>query len=139
MAPSVLRAATAKLGAGVWSGQELETLTIGQRVPVNPMTSYDALGKIIDKYNSLVTAPHQIDRDRLVRLRDTLAHGRPLARRQEDFPRLLKFGREEGGTVPVEAVIDMTDEWLVAQREFVLAAATIVGRRVGWLGPDEED
>src|SRR5438094_506073 len=73
----LLRAAVAKLGAGEWSGPDLEKLAVGQRVPVNSMTSYDALGKIIDKYNSLVTAPHRIDRDRLVALRDAIAHGRP--------------------------------------------------------------
>src|SRR5216117_3606119 len=59
------------------AGHTLDSLKIGDAVPINAMTDYSSLGELIDRYNRLVerSSPGlQVDRS-LVSLRDALAHG----------------------------------------------------------------
>jgi hypothetical protein len=86
-------------------------------VPKNYLTNYDPLGRLIDKYNARLSARErpqfEVDRS-LVNVRDAIAHGR-LCSPVEGFPlTLYKFGKpdEKTGSVPVEAVISVSDEWL---------------------------
>jgi len=61
----------------------------------------------------------RLDVQRLVDLRDQLAHGR-LAAGAPTFPlTLLKFGKAVNGKVPVQARIDMTEAWFLEQRALV--------------------
>ena len=69
---------------------------------------------VLKRYNQQVSAAHRIDAERVVELRDALAHGRmfgfgPKGRHL----RLLKFdkNRDKQGKVLVTMAIDMTEGW----------------------------
>jgi hypothetical protein len=62
---------------GIPYGTDLYSYPVGTEVPESELTSYDTLGKLIDKYNRQVKARgyEEIDRT-LIEIRDALAHGR---------------------------------------------------------------
>jgi len=83
----------------------------GDRFPENALTSYASLGPMIDAYNESAKTP--IDRS-LVALRDTIAHGRILAKddASQHFV-LVKFTRPDGsGDVRVETSYELTFDWM---------------------------
>jgi hypothetical protein len=82
----------------------------GDRFPQNALTSYASLGPLIDAYNETAKTP--IDRS-LVALRDTIAHGRILAK-DEASPHfvLVKFARPDGSDVSVETSYGLTFDWM---------------------------
>lgn len=85
----------------------------GDRLPENALTSYDSLGQLIDAYNE--TARKPIDRS-LVALRDTIAHGRVLAKddASQHFV-LAKFTKPGGNSVAVETRYELTFDWMNEQ------------------------
>jgi hypothetical protein len=86
---------------------------VGDSFPVNALTSYDSLGQLIEAYNA--TASIKIDLS-LVRLRDTLAHGRVLCADDVWVKfSLMKFTRPESGSVTVETRYDLTLDWMDKQ------------------------
>jgi hypothetical protein len=91
----------------------LFTANVGDKFPVNALTSYASLGDLIDAFNK--TAPVHIDRS-LVTLRDTLAHGRVLCA-DPAWPNLVlaKMGKPANGTVAVETFYDMSIDWMNSQ------------------------
>jgi hypothetical protein len=86
----------------------------GDRFPENALTSYASLGPMVDAYNETAQTP--IDRS-LVALRDTIAHGRILAKddASQHFV-LVKFTRPDGsGGVSVERSYEVTFDWMSEQ------------------------
>lgn len=96
----------------------------GELVPVDPLTSYDSLGKTLKAYNRAIAhdpkySKYNVDRAALVKLRDAIAHGRVfVCKPGRGVMKLVKCGRPRASTttiaptvVPVETVADMTEEW----------------------------
>lgn len=111
------RAAVARMSRVRWGG--LNAMQPCQLVPEDPMTNYDQLGTVLQKFNGLASAKFQLDVEKIVDLRDQLAHGRVSAI-TPDFPlTLLKFGIPAKGMVRVLARIEMTEAWFAQQRRFV--------------------
>jgi hypothetical protein len=105
---------------------DLLALQPGQWVQENPMTNYDQLATVLDKFNGRVSSRWQLDVARLVTLRDQLAHGRTAAN-ASIFPlTLLKFGRPAKGMVQVKSRSDMTEAWFNEHRLFLHEALTAV-------------
>jgi len=100
---------------------------IGDRLPENALTSYASLGLLIDAYNE--TAKNPVDRS-LVTLRDTIAHGRVLAKDYES-PQfaLVKFTRPYGSRVDVETRYELTFDWMNGQIKRVGEAIDLVKMR----------
>ena len=114
---------------GSQSGVDLRALQPGQWVLEDPMTNYDQLTAVLEKFNALVSPRRQLDVARIVDLRDQLAHGR-VSSGMPTFPlMLLKFGKPVNGKVPVVARIEMTDAWFREQRTLVHEAIQTVHLR----------
>jgi hypothetical protein len=110
----------------------LFTANVGDKFPVNALTSYVSLSELIDAFNK--TPPVPIDRS-LVTLRDTLAHGRVLCA-DPVWPNfvLAKMGRPTNGTVAVETFYDMSIHWMnsqIARTREALEQATARYRELG--------
>lgn len=90
---------------------DLATLTEGTTVEENALTNYDSLGKVIDKFNSEFTKENWItEKEKIVRLRDALAHGRFIS----SFPspiKFYKFSKPKAGKVNIELIEELTIEW----------------------------
>ena len=110
----------------------LFTADVGDSFPVNALTSYAALGGLIDAYNQTATAP--VDRS-LVTLRDTLAHGRILCADDVwvNFS-LMKFTKPKNGRVTVETRYELTLDWMYEQIGRVGAALDLTTARYRELG-----
>jgi len=77
---------------------------VGQRLPLNALTSWDSLGQLINRYNQL-----QSDEGRtelidpsISTVRDMFAHGRILKDRQDTNLTLVRLKKPRGGSVTVE-------------------------------------
>lgn len=92
---------------------QLPQVRQGDLVEVNAFTNGDDLNQTLEKYNKCVPLEYRIDVQPLVRLRDSLAHGRTFGYGQMNHLRLLKFGRKKdsSGRLVVERAEDMTDDW----------------------------
>ena len=120
---TTLRLAMEQLEPNLAAHWHWGALQVGQAVPYDALADYRGLRTTIERYNGLVPAPNRIDAERLVALRDALAHGRVFPMGDTGFPmRLVKFGPSAGTTFPVEQVADMTQEWLQEQISLVGAA-----------------
>lgn len=89
----------------------------GGEVVEDAFTAYEGFDATLRRYNGVVAVSHRLDREALVGLRDMLAHGRIIGQGPTSFPFVIvKFGKDKGrGTIPVEAVVEMTLEWFAAQ------------------------
>ncbi len=104
-------------------GADLNGFRPGDVVPVNALTDYDGLGRLIDRYNVLVSSAHPewvID-PTVVSLRDALAHGRVSATDPSNNLFLLKFDRPSGDETTVTFAQEVTLDWLKAQNQSVVA------------------
>ena len=92
----------------------------GEWVRRTPITDPDPLGPMLIRFNELVPEEDRLDVERLVRLRDTLAHGRIASRELNSPMDLVKFARkpDSAGRIQVETVLVMTDQWFEAQKNF---------------------
>jgi len=101
--------------------RSLKKMRIGQYVAENPFTNYDSLKRLIDKYNKRVETGakgYAVD-EKIVKLRDAIAHGRTFAY-GPDMPMLLmKFSRPKEGMVKVEFSAVMTIDWFDKQIKWV--------------------
>ena len=91
---------------------DLESVTVGDIVPLNSITDYDSLGRLIDRFNAYchsqgVGAELSME---LVSLRDAIAHGRVLTRTALPM-RISKFSRPRNGEVRVEYHQTMDQAW----------------------------
>jgi len=87
-------------------------VAVGTELPVDHLTNYDPLGRLIDKYNE--TNP-PLDKY-LVDLRDALAHGRVMGEIESNHYRLLKFSKPVNGMVEVTHNEELTEEWLMSRK-----------------------
>jgi hypothetical protein len=105
---------------------------VGDRFPVNAMTSYASLGQLIAAYNETANTPVAPS---FVTLRDTLAHGRVLCADQSWVNlSLMKFSRPDGGNVTVETRYDLTLAWMNDQIARVATTLELVTARYRELG-----
>ena len=93
-------------------GVSLRTAKPGERLPLNALTSWDTLEKLIKAFNQISATP--IDSELKI-LRDAFAHGRLLGADEWDQFALMKFFPPDSNGVVVEARYDLTLEWMNEQ------------------------
>ena len=86
------------------------------------MTTWASLRELIKQFNKTVPCEYTLDEDRIVDLRDALAHGFTHIKHPSSPTRLIKFGKPRNEMVPVEIAVDMTREWLAEQRKATFEA-----------------
>lgn len=115
-------------------------LQAGQQVPETVMTAWESLRELMRKFNKTAPSEYRLDIDRIVDLRDALAHGFTHIKRPGSPTRLIKFGKPRNRRVPVEIAVDMTPEWLAEQRKVTFDAfGRIVAYTKDYPGPIEID
>jgi hypothetical protein len=85
-------------------------LKLGDTVPEDPMTNYDSLGGLIDKYNRIAPIELQIAKG-IVAVRDAIAHGRVFSDTQSLPMRLFKFDKPKNGVAPVAFAVTLDQDW----------------------------
>jgi hypothetical protein len=116
---------------GLPHGEDMFLYPVGTSLPLNDITSYDALDKLIRKFNVVAARQGLPEIDiSLVEVRDALAHGRVSATAQGETLRLVKFTRPISGQVTVAFNVEMSKEWLGNQRRRVYEAMQIVVARL---------
>jgi hypothetical protein len=102
---------------GIPPGTDIYAVPVRSELPESEMTSYDSLGELIDKYNTLArdNGLSEIDRG-IVDLRDALAHGRVSAAVPSADLRLLKFSKPKNGKVTVTFNALLSEDWFSEQR-----------------------
>lgn len=108
----------------------------GDWVELSPLTNNLDLRGVLEKYNKVAKSHRVDDIDRIVNLRDALAHGRVFGRGPIQTAislRLLKFEREAKDTkVQVAMAEDMTKEWFNDNIEFLLNSFDKIRIALGW-------
>lgn len=88
---------------------EIFTYNEGDEIICNEMTNYDTLGNLIDEFNKICNKNNKLDKDRITRLRDGLAHGRIVSPTKDGTMTLFKFSKPRKDTPQiVECTIKMT-------------------------------
>lgn len=91
---------------------ELPQVKEGDLIEVNAFTNADDLNQTLSKYNKRVPANCRVEIMPIVRLRDSLGHGRTFGVGRTNHLRLVKFSKKQmNGKVLAEVAQDMTDEW----------------------------
>lgn len=129
-------------GSGVRGDRvDYQNLKVGDLVPENAFTSYDDLGKLIDKYNERVPCFElTVDRS-VVDLRDALAHGRVLAFAEFGPWHLLKFakpnfGKPERERVMVTDAVQMNAAWFSEQVKLISTQTQKLVHAIQMVGGD---
>jgi hypothetical protein len=99
----------------------LDSLAIGDEVPVNPFTDYSSLPELIHRYNDSRSSGEQRVDPTVIELRDALAHGRISGPVGSAHFSVVKFEKPKDGTTRVAFVAELTPEWLRQQRRRVAA------------------
>ena len=94
----------------------LERALPGALVPLDAFTDYRSLGQLISACRNVRGGP--VVDAAIVRLRDALAHGRVYAKSAGPPLHLLKFGKQQGGMVPIEYNESISLDWLARQQAF---------------------
>ncbi len=82
----------------------------GDTAPEDPMTNYDSLGNLIDKYNKLAPKELRVAKG-IVTIRDAIAHGRAFSDTQSLPLNLYKFDKPKNGMVAVTVVVTLDQDW----------------------------
>ena len=95
----------------------LRQLQVGQWVDLNPFNSSESLRPVVNDYNKLVSRYDiglKVDIERIVDLRDSLAHGRLFSFEQSSIPMVLfRFGQcHVNKKTELKSVTIMTNAWL---------------------------
>jgi hypothetical protein len=106
----------------------------GNLVPLNWITSWHQLGKLIDEYNrreQQLGSKDLLDTG-IVDIRHAIAHGRVIGLSTEEPLRLLRFSKPVDGasTVALERRYTVTIEWMGEQVRMVRAAILTVHARI---------
>ena len=114
------------------SAWKIADLNVGELLPVDHISSYDSLRKLINQYNNRSPGSNrQIDIG-LVDLRDALAHGRITSVSHFSIPVLIRFAEPEkhADVVAVTERHVMTIEWMDSQVGRVHSAGAKVDARI---------
>jgi hypothetical protein len=84
---------------------DLDSLQVGDVVPLNPFTDYSTLGHLVERCDAEGLA---IDR-RVVQIRDALAHGRIASSKPQGPDLLLKFSQPK----PTDTTVRVTEAYLL--------------------------
>lgn len=111
----LLRAVLASRFPGEGAGLD-ESLPVGTVIAATPLTDYDQLRRLSRKFNDLMVEEGKpgIDYQRLVDVRDALAHGRVFTKVESNDFTLMKFGRPKDGSVTVTFNEVLSQEWFRA-------------------------
>jgi hypothetical protein len=85
-------------------------LKAGATVSEDPMTNYDSMGTLIEKYNKIAPKELRI-KDGLVAVRDAIAHGRVFSDTPDLPMRLFKFDKPKKGLVSVTFAETLDQRW----------------------------
>jgi len=97
----------------------LNTIKIGDKVPVTALTDFDSLGELVARFNAKAD-PNAAIGPGVVDLRNTLAHARIYSPTEQPPFRLVRFGKPARGLVEVVSVVDNLDaKWFDAQAALV--------------------
>lgn len=98
-------------------GAQLESLSVGDEVTENAFTSFDTLRQLIAAYNTHVAdhAAHLRVDERIVNLRDAIAHGRVSAPVEAEHLRLIKFSNPRHGALVVLVNEELNPSWFTEQ------------------------
>lgn len=114
---------------GIPYGTNIYSFPVGTELPESELTSYDPLGKLIEKFNAEMSTRGLSGIDpKLVEVRDALAHGRVSAASVDDNLRLLKFDRPVNGRVRVVFNERLTEAWFASQKKRVYEAIQFVAK-----------
>ena len=112
---------------GIPYGIDIYIYPVGSEVPESELTSYDSLGKLIEKFNDEMNIRGLPNIDPgIVEIRDALAHGRISSAFPNDYLRLIKFDKPIDGKVRVAFNELMTDTWFATQKKRVKDALLYV-------------
>lgn len=90
----------------------LDILKVGDIVDENALTNYDPLGKVIERFNSFFKKEDWVvEKDKIVQLRDILAHGRLISFKLNYPVKIFKFAKPVKGNVKLEFTEEMTSDW----------------------------
>lgn len=107
----------------------------GDWVELSPLTNDLDLRGVLERYNK-AAKEYRVDIERIVNLRDALAHGRVFGRGPIQTAisfRLLKFEREaKDKKVQVAMAKDMTKEWFNENIEFLLKSLEKIRIALEW-------
>jgi sulfate adenylyltransferase subunit 1 (EFTu-like GTPase family) len=116
----LLRKAIAKKSPRSTADLDFESLKQGQKI--DP----PSFEKLVELFNKVAPAADRLDRKALGMLDAALTRGRA-----DDAGRLLLFGPEKGKKAPVDAVIELNDEWFASQRELLRLSLERVRKILG--------
>jgi len=116
---------------------DLQRMKVGDIVTENQLTNYDTLGELINKYNHEIADVYSFSRvdEKMVALRDAIAHGRVTSSELTEHSRLIKFNKPEDGKVTVTFSEEMNFEWIskktkeVIEKSHSIIAATFKIKR----------
>ena len=98
---------------------EIGRLKKGQKVPANPLTDYSTLLSLIKTYNKSVIDEVKVD-ERIVEIRDLIAHGRVICIDQSDQNcKIFKFSKVKDKHVTVTDFEVFNKKWITESRNFV--------------------
>lgn len=115
----VIRASLFNLHNKTKPGPKLYNMKVGDIVEENELTDYAQLNKLIKRYNNDVVKNDSklVVDETLVELRDALAHGRVSSEPKKNNYKVLKFNKPKAGKVEVVLSQEITETWLIKQRE----------------------
>lgn len=112
---------------GIPYATDIYASPVGTKLPESEMTSYEALGALIRRFNTEMEKRSLSTIDpSLVHLRDALAHGRVSSSSPDGSLRLLKFSSPDNGYVRVVFNEQMTEAWFRQQIKRVHEAVLTV-------------
>lgn len=106
----------------------ISKLAAGDELEENALTSWDSLGKLVEKY-SLQNPPEPVPTD-IIDIRDALAHGRIMSVDDKSPLRLVRFSQPCGGRVKVESAQTLSPEWIEAQVQRIYRVVLTVHARM---------
>ena len=112
---------------GLSDGTDIYSFPVGTELLENEITSYDTLGKLIEKFNAFAKQKgfQEID-EKIIAIRDALAHGRVSSPTINDNLRLIKFSKPKNGKVKITFNEVLTKNWFSDNIKLVFDAVYIV-------------
>ena len=103
---------------GIPTSPNVYEIQEGNFINKDAYTNHDTLGKLIQKFNNDPANREKIGQEKILKIRDALAHGR-LVGKLDDGYWLSKYGIPKNGKVEVEFHHKFNSEWLTQSEEYV--------------------